>query len=161
MSGFTPEQVAVFYRRQGRAVPADLALAVPQRLVVPHGVGEELKGQFVQAAARGGRKRHEDGRMNGLERRYFEEILTAAIADGTVRYWAFEAIKLRLADRTWWKPDFWLLLANGKTVVDEVKGHWEDDARVKVKVISEMYPWLHIRAWTYDRKTKVWKREEF
>src|SRR4029077_19801939 len=69
-------------------------------------------------------------RMNRTERRYSQhlEILRAA---GEVRWWAFEAIKLRLARRTWYTPDFLVELPDGELTVHEVKGHWEDDARVK------------------------------
>lgn len=32
------------------------------------------------------------------------------------------------------------MLADGSMELHEVKGHWQDDARVKIKVASSLYP---------------------
>jgi hypothetical protein len=41
----------------------------------------------------------------------------------------------------------------------EVKGHWQEDARVKIKVAAEKFPMFRFHAWS---KTKgVWMRERF
>ena len=84
-----------------------------------------------------GRKKP-DG-MNGLETRY-AAYLQSLVQAGEVLWFAFEALKLRLADNTFYTPDFFLMLANGELEVRETKGYWEDDARVKVKVAASMYP---------------------
>ena len=156
MSGFTTEQVADFYRRQGLEVPADLAATGKDSLQVRLQISA-----IVAEPAEPKRRRHVAGRMNRLEQRFLTEIVEPWEASGDVKYWHFEAVNLRLADKTWWKPDFWVVLANGKQLAAEVKGHWEDDARVKIKLAAEIYPWLHIQAWMWDRKAKEWNREDF
>lgn len=83
--------------------------------------------------------------MNKLEEAYaaYLEILRAG---GQIAAYAFEPLKLRLADRTWYSIDFLVELADGSLEAHEVKGHWEDDARVKYKVAAELHPWLTFRA---------------
>ena len=36
------------------------------------------------------------------------------------------------------------MLANGQIELHEVKGFWMDDARVKIKVAAEMYPFKFV-----------------
>ncbi|VWB70187.1 hypothetical protein [Burkholderia lata] len=98
------------------------------------------------------------GRMNKTEAAY-AELLAARVHVGEILEFKFESVKLRLADRTWYTPDFALVLADGTREIHEVKGHWTDDARVKIKVAAELYP--------YDRFIAVrrvkgeWIREVF
>jgi len=98
------------------------------------------------------------GRMNKTEAAY-AELLAARVHVGEILEFKFESVKLRLADRTWYTPDFALVLADGTREIHEVKGHWTDDARVKIKVVAELYP--------YDRFIAVrrvkgeWIREVF
>jgi hypothetical protein len=80
------------------------------------------------------------GQMNGLERRY------ASYLDGLVQigdvlgYW-FDAVKLRLAEKTFYSPDFMVLTGAFEIEMHEVKGnYWEDDARVKIKVAADKFP---------------------
>lgn len=77
---------------------------------------------------------------------------------GEILQYDFEAIKLRLADNTFYEPDFLVLLANGELEIHEVKGHWEDDARVKIKVAAEKFPFRFI---AMTRVKGQWKEEEF
>ena len=53
-------------------------------------------------------------------------------------------MKFRLADNTFYTPDFALMRPDGQIEIHEVKGFWQDDARVKIKVASEMYPFKFI-----------------
>lgn len=82
------------------------------------------------------------GRMTGLERDYAEELRIRHAA-GEVVWWDYEPLKFRLADNTFYTPDFAVLLADGSAELElvEVKGHWEDDARVKIKVAAAHY-WM-------------------
>jgi hypothetical protein len=83
---------------------------------------------------------HVPGAMNKLEGRYAAHLELRRLA-GQVNSWRFEAIKLRLAKRTWYTPDFFVVMADGSCEFHEVKGgHWEDDARVKFKVAAEQWP---------------------
>ena len=94
--------------------------------------------------------------MNKLEGRFYSEQLANAGWD----WIAYEANKYKLAKRTFYTPDFVTVSENG-IFAWEVKGFWEDDARVKVKLFAEKYPWIHVTAVTWDRKNKEWKYERF
>ena len=83
--------------------------------------------------------------MNSLERSYSSHLELRKAA-GEIADWKFEGIKLRLAKNTFYTPDFFVLLADGTIQVEEVKGHWEDDARVKIKVAAEIYWWFRFIA---------------
>lgn len=99
--------------------------------------------------------------MNNTERAY-SELLAVRRAAGEVAWFAYEGLKLRLADKTFYTPDFFVMLTDGTLEAHEVKGHWEDDARVKIKVAAEMYPFRFVAA---KPKTKRdgggWSFEEF
>lgn len=83
--------------------------------------------------------RMKTGQMNKTEERYaaYLELLKHA---GEILWWRFEGIKLRLADNTFYTPDFAVLAADSVMEIHEVKGFWEDDARVKIKVAADQYP---------------------
>lgn len=70
----------------------------------------------------------------------FDALLAGLLADGEIRWYAFEALTLRLAGRTRYTPDFALQTADGGLAFVEVKGHMRDDAAVKVKVAAEQRP---------------------
>jgi len=79
------------------------------------------------------------GEMNNTEAAY-NAHLEAEKAAGRIAWFKFEGIKIRLADNTFYTPDFFVMLASGQLQAHEVKGHWQDDARVKIKVAAAMYP---------------------
>lgn len=79
------------------------------------------------------------GERNKTEAEY-EQLLTARLHAGEVAWYKFEGLKLRLADNTFYTPDFAVMLADGAMECHEVKGHWTDDARVKIKVAADLYP---------------------
>lgn len=108
---------------------------------------------------KGPRPRHIKGKMNGTEERYAADVLTPGKLAGEVLDWRFEAIKLRLADNTFYEPDF-IVVTPELFEIHEVKGHWEDDARVKIKVAARLYPWLRFVAVKYDSKAKRFLFEE-
>ncbi len=103
------------------------------------GIAGDLK---KQAKGGGRRSRHTPGCMNKWEAAYSLE-LEARKRAGEIVDWRFESVKLRLADRTWYTPDFMVVTMDGCIEFHEVKGsHWEDDARVKWKVVQELYPFF-------------------
>jgi len=104
------------------------------------------------------RTRHEPGKMNNTEAKYEREVLLPN-RPGLYLSWRFESIKFRLADKTFYTPDFVVVRSDGTIEAHEVKGFWEDDARVKIKVFAEMYPEFLVVAATY--RNKAWTREEF
>ena len=106
------------------------------------------------------RARHEPGKMNGLEKRYAAH-LELRRQTGEIRDWKFEPLKLKLAPATFYAPDFGVQMLDGSVELHETKGHWEDDARVKVKVAAAMFPWFRFVGARWDKSVKDWKFEEF
>lgn len=80
------------------------------------------------------------GGMNKWEWEYRDRLELSMLDPRGVQWYAFEGIKLRLAKRTWYTPDFAVIAGDGGLGFHEVKGFWRDDARVKIKVAAEMYP---------------------
>lgn len=97
------------------------------------------------------------GTMNKTEAAYAMR-LEAAKQRGEVIWYEFEPVKLRLAAATFYSPDFMVLNAAGEIEMHEVKGFWQDDARVKIKVAAAKYPFI-FKAIQYKRKE--WIIEEF
>ncbi|MCP4549648.1 MAG: DUF1064 domain-containing protein [bacterium] len=89
--------------------------------------------------------------MNGLEARYAAHLEALRVA-GQIIDWRFEPITLRLAARTRYTPDFFVIFPTGLIRIVEVKGHWRDDARVKFKVAAELYWWFEFVAVTAKKK---------
>lgn len=86
-----------------------------------------------------GRKPRLPGQMNKTEQAYNDHLLTL-YRGMEIMCFSFEAVKLRLAQNTFYTPDF-LVMQNDCTIeFHEVKGHWEDDARVKIKVAADKFP---------------------
>lgn len=86
--------------------------------------------------------RLEAGRMNRTESAYAEHLELLRRDDNcAVISFRFEAIKLRLAKRTFYEPDFMVVMADGSIEIHEVKGGpIEDDAAVKLKVAAALFP---------------------
>lgn len=93
--------------------------------------------------------------MNSLEARYADEILEKGIADGTISGWFFESIRLRLSPKTFYTPDFMVLMPDGAVSFREVKGFLREDAAVKFKWAREAYPFFEFRM--LARKGGKWK----
>lgn len=83
--------------------------------------------------------RLKQGKQNQTEAAY-QRLLELAKAAGEIAWYRFEGIKFRLADNTFYTPDFIVMTATGLLEAHEVKGFWTDDARVKIKVAAEQYP---------------------
>ncbi|QTD91624.1 DUF1064 domain-containing protein [Burkholderia anthina] len=79
------------------------------------------------------------GRMNKTEAAY-ADVLAARLHAGEILWFRFEALKLRLADRTFITIDFPVITAGGALEFHEVKGRWTDDARAKTKMAAEQFP---------------------
>ena len=102
------------------------------------------------------------GEMNKTEAAYSAWLAEQQHA-GAILWHKFEALKLRLADNTFYTPDFMVLAADSRLELHEVKGFWQDDARVKIKVAAEQYPGHRFRAIKARRKKDGggWGIEEF
>lgn len=101
------------------------------------------------------------GTMNKLEAAYAAHLEQQKAA-GMILWFKFEAIKLRLADNTFYTADFFVLTRSAILEVHEVKGRWEDDARVKIKVAAELYPFRFIAVYAKPKKAGGgWDAEVF
>ena len=96
-----------------------------------------------------GRTAKQLGKMNQTEKAWSDVLEAKKLLGEVIRY-EFEKIKLKLADNTFYTPDFWVVLASGEQEFHEVKAMTakgvvlsEDDARVKVKVAAEQF-------WEFD-----------
>jgi hypothetical protein len=100
------------------------------------------------------------GQMNKTEQAYAATLESAKQA-GLVLWYKFEGLKFRLADNTFYTPDFVVMAADGALQAHEVKGFWQDDARAKIKIAADMYP---IQFYAFKPKAKKdgggWHQEE-
>lgn len=95
--------------------------------------------------------------MNKTEAAYAAYLEQLRII-GDVREWAFEPENLRLADRTYYRPDFRVVTEEGYVEFHEVKGFWRDDALVKIKVAAKLHPYRFIAV---TLKKGAWLEREF
>lgn len=93
--------------------------------------------------ARGRTGTRPKGEMNKTESKYAEALEGRRIL-GEVLWYAFEGVKLKLAPLCFYTPDFVVMLHDGTLECHEVKGHWEDDARVKIKCAAEKFPFRFV-----------------
>jgi hypothetical protein len=77
----------------------------------------------------------------------YAEQLIARKLSGEIIDFGFERIKFRLADLTYYTPDFDVQMADGTIELHEVKAATskgvvlvEDDAKVKIKVAAALFP---------------------
>lgn len=129
-----------FSAEQARA----LRLALPATVVAP------------SKAKDGPRPLIEGKYRNKTEAAYALHLEGLRISGQIVDY-GYERIALRLAKRTTYNPDFDLVLADRTTIIDEVKGFWRDDARVKIKVAARMFPHFRFRAVTREKGDWVYE----
>jgi hypothetical protein len=101
------------------------------------------------------------GEMNKTEAAYASR-LSALQAAGEIQWHRFEGLKLRLADNTFYTPDFAVMAADGVMECHEVKGYWQDDARAKIKIAASMYPFRFIAVKVKAKRDGGgWAVEEF
>jgi hypothetical protein len=101
------------------------------------------------------------GAMNKTEATYGLELEMRKRV-GEVAWYRFEGLKLRLADGTFYTPDYAVMLEDGTMECHEVKGFWTDDARVKIKVAAEMYPFRFVAIKAQPKKDGGgWAVEDF
>lgn len=108
--------------------------------VAPDGTARAIVGKNAKRVARG---------MNAWEREYARQ-LDLRISLGDAVAWKFEAVKLRLADGAFYKPDFLVVLASGAIEFVEVKGHWREAAKVRFKIARELFAPIVFIAVTRD-----------
>lgn len=101
------------------------------------------------------------GAMNKTEAAY-GAYLEVQRRDGEIAWVKFEGLKLRLADNTFYTPDFAVMRMGGQIELHEVKGFWLDDARTKIKIAADMYPFRFVAVRARPKKDGGgWAIEEF
>jgi len=104
--------------------------------------------------------RMKKGKRNKTEERY-EQHLELQKRAGEILWYKFEAVKFRVGDKCFWSPDFMVMTATGLLECHDVKGSrdvFEDDARVKMKAVAEMFP---LRVIAVYPSGSGWDIEEF
>lgn len=94
---------------------------------------------------------HKPGQMNKLEASYAMELEVRKRAGEIVNYW-FEAITLKLAPDTRYTPDFAVLMADYTMELHETKGFFRDDAKVKLKIAAEKFPFKFVLVQSVAKK---------
>lgn len=117
-------------------------------------------------------KRRAPGERNKLEAAYEQHLETLKRA-GMIVDFKFEGIKLRLADNTFYTPDFIVFDEDGVVELHDTKGTtkkkkadgskvaapWiEEDAKLKLKLVAELYPF---RVMAIFKTSNGWERMEF
>ena len=98
------------------------------------------------------------GQLNKTEQSY-QDHLELLMRAGEILWYKFEGVTLRLADnRCHYTPDFAVMLSDNVLEMHEVKGFWTDDARVKIKVAAEQFPFRFI---AIRRIRRQWVEEVF
>lgn len=102
------------------------------------------------------------GQMNKTEAAY-DAHLEERQRRGEIVWRKFEGLKFRLADNTFYSPDFAVMCADGVLEMHEVKGGpWQDDARAKIKIAAELYPFPFIAVRKQSAKDGGgWSQEVF
>lgn len=103
------------------------------------------------------------GEMNQTEARYVRDVLEPERASGSIVFWAYESVKLRLGANLHLTPDFIVIRADGGVEFRDPKGFVEEDARAKFKMAASLYP--HFRFMLARKRAKKdggqWEHEEF
>jgi hypothetical protein len=108
--------------------------------------------------------RLKQGQLNKTEELYAQrlELLKRA---GEIIWYKFEGVKVRLADNTFLTVDFAVLTAAGFLEMHDVKGAkavFTDDARVKMKVAADMYPFIFKAVYPRSKRDGGgWEVEDF
>lgn len=93
--------------------------------------------------AKGRPVRRASGEMNNVEATYADLLERRRLA-GEVAWYVFEGVTLKLARDTRYTPDFFVMLADDTLECHECKGFWEDDAKVKIKVAAQLFPFRFV-----------------
>ena len=92
----------------------------------------------INLRARGRFKQRKPGEMNKLEAKYAEHLRGLQLT-GMIHSFRYERHNLKLADKTYYKPDFEVMMPDGTIEFHEVKGYMMEDANVKIKVAADQF----------------------
>lgn len=104
--------------------------------------------------------------MNRWESLYRDDLEMRRLA-GEIIWYEFEPMRLKLASFTqdgkqgrtiWYTPDFAVAEEEGLLSFVEVKGHWREAARVRIKLAASKYPFRFVAV---TRREGAWLCEVF
>lgn len=116
--------------------------------------------------------RRKPSEMNKTEAEY-DAYLGLLLKAGEIDGFKFEGIKLKLADNTFFTPDFFVMAKDGVMELHDTKGTtkklrksgekeaapWiEEDAKIKLKLVAELYPF---RVFAVFKTKDGWQKMEF
>lgn len=79
--------------------------------------------------------------MNKTEARYESDILRPKKLAGEIKTWRYEVLSLRLADNTFYMPNFLVFDPDWMVEIHEVKGGFiREDSWIRIKVAATQYP---------------------
>ncbi len=86
---------------------------------------------------------------------------------GSLLWYRFEGITLKLGDDCRYTADFAVMMADGSLEIHDTKAlwkstgkpHWEDDARAKMAAVAEQYPFRVLAVW--QEANGEWGCKEF
>lgn len=82
------------------------------------------------------------GQMNKTEQAYANRLDLLKM-QGSVLDWKFHAIRVRLANNTWYETDFIVLHADMTLAIHETKGEFTSEkGQMKIKLAAEALPWF-------------------
>lgn len=121
-------------------------------------------GNAAQIAGRCERRDPTTG-LNQTEAGFLEEVLRPLELAGVILRIDFEPEGLRAGlpgSRSVYWPDFRIQWADGVIDFVEVKGHWLEDARVKIKAVAALHPYtFHAVTRRPKKRGGGWKFETF
>lgn len=105
---------------------------------------------------------------NKWEQEFGEVLRQQQQTIGLIAWYQFEALRFRLADGAYYKPDFVALTTTGSLIAYEVKGMWREAARVRIKVAADRHPFKFVAVrkklvregggWEYEWFTSMYDR---
>jgi hypothetical protein len=95
-----------------------------------------------------------DRYRNKTERAFALTYLDPLLFAGTIRSYAYEAIKVRLGDGAWYLPDYTVWYPDDLIQMIEVKGWLRESARIRFLVARDLFPQFSWRM--VQRKQGQW-----
>lgn len=103
------------------------------------------------------------GSMNKTEAAYAAHLDQQKLA-GLILDWKFHALRVRLADNTFYETDFIVLAADSTVEIHETKGGFTTDkGQMKIKLCAEVLPWFRMIKATKlkPKEGGGWRLEDF
>ncbi len=111
--------------------------------------------------ARGSTRRKKPGEMNATEAKY-AEYLDGLKADGVILWYLYEGMTFKLGKDCRYTPDFDVMLPDGTIELHETKGHWTEQAKVKIRVAADLFPFRFVAKNKQPKKAGGgWSEQEF